>query len=466
MAISFQKKISILTGAGVLALAGGLACFRHTQAAVLETLAQGMEQEFDEKVRLGSASLATMVNDYSYWDDMVAFLAGNGRGWAAANIDPCIPTAGADAVWIRRADFSPAYTVTDARAAELKTIPVPPEAGRKLFADSRVRHFFARCPAGLVEVYGATIHPSSDSERRTEPKGALLAGRLWTREYVGKIAALTGGSIELFQPGGIVARGRSDYLRGTVVFSKTLADCGGKPLLCARVSMASPLVARIAQAQRRQLYLAAVLGAGGLILLYGILMLWVSRPLRRLTGDMMHEDTAGLPAEAGEFGIIGRRLDEMLDRTARLEQELAERRHTQEALDTENGKLARQVTELTARLAAGDGEALTAALLQENAGLKSAYAELEQNFKKRTAELHAANDLLQCEMTHGDRQYKAELVKAIYERKQAEAALQQHREMIDELKGELARSRQLLRERDGAPDLVQELTGARFGGTD
>ena len=61
---------------------------------------------------------------------------------------------------------------------------------QKIFIGQSLVHFYVETPAGYLEVQGATVHPSNDSERKTPPQGYFFVGKLWDKEYLESLSQL------------------------------------------------------------------------------------------------------------------------------------------------------------------------------------------------------------------------------------------------------------------------------------
>ncbi len=239
-------------------LLGGaiLACFALTlvvagrlerQRAVL--LVRGIASEesavFGRLLDLKGASLRAFVSDYTFWDEMVQFVMAPNRRWAAENIDTGLGTFGADAAWVYRTDGSLVYAANETREPSLDVLPLPPEDLAHLFARGRFIHFFAKSPKGPVEIAGATIHPTSDPQRTSTPRGYFFAARLWDAGFVTELTTLAGGPVHLqslVDNQGVASSGSRP---GIVAFSQDLRDWHGGTAFRVHVAKASPVIQEV-----------------------------------------------------------------------------------------------------------------------------------------------------------------------------------------------------------------------------
>ncbi len=86
-----QTKLTALMGVIVVVFFVGFLFLlhfeRHRAAALFRSEQQLEEQFFDRLISLKGSSLETLVNDYTYWDEMVRFVATGDKQWAADIID-------------------------------------------------------------------------------------------------------------------------------------------------------------------------------------------------------------------------------------------------------------------------------------------------------------------------------------------------------------------------------------------
>lgn len=166
-------------------------------------------------VSFKSSSLIAYTNDYTYWDEMVLFAKNGDTAWAHSNIDASLSTYGADFVWVFDSSGVLKYFTVSPGIEAVDTILLNVEMLMKQSADNRSNHFFIRDRGRIIELSVFTIHPTSDPQRLSEPKGYYSAGRLWNPEYLSGISELTGTELS-FPEAGITnfaeSSGENDFL--------------------------------------------------------------------------------------------------------------------------------------------------------------------------------------------------------------------------------------------------------------
>jgi sensor domain CHASE-containing protein len=179
----------------------GLTVYSRMEHANLLRIQQsevaGRKVSFEKILKLNQQAIFVLANDYSYWDELVNAIKNEDVQWAFVNIDSGIKTYGADAAWVYNMDVKRIYSVNRFVDDRLKDLPLTPAQVKEMFNGQALVHFYIATPAGYLEIQGATVHPSDDSERKTPAQGYFFVGKLWNKEYLDTIAQLTGCKIAL-----------------------------------------------------------------------------------------------------------------------------------------------------------------------------------------------------------------------------------------------------------------------------
>ncbi|HRZ66877.1 MAG TPA: CHASE4 domain-containing protein, partial [Candidatus Omnitrophota bacterium] len=241
--MNIRSKLTLLFLFIILAVAASIALersFEVKRLADIFTSSRAREEiTFDKIVAIRNSRLEALVEDYTFWDEMVEFTRTGDRGWAKENIDASLPIFDVNAMWVYSRDCSLIYSSGGPKgpAAEL---PVSGEDIPSLFKDSKLCHFFIRAEKGLIEVRGATIHPTADWDRKTEPRGYLFAGILWDEKFLREMASLTGTEVRFASLHEKPAPDTSaNVMAGEARFLRDLWGWDGKPLAKIAVSFKS-----------------------------------------------------------------------------------------------------------------------------------------------------------------------------------------------------------------------------------
>jgi sensor domain CHASE-containing protein len=158
---------------------------------------QARKSSFENVLKLNQQAIFVLARDYSYWDELVTAIKNEDKAWAKVNIDSGIKTYEADGAWVYNMDFKWIYSVNKFSDDRLMTLPLDAAQIKQIFGRQTLVHFFIETPVGYLELEGATVHPSNDSDRKTLPQGYIFAGKLWNRDYLKMLSGLAGCGISV-----------------------------------------------------------------------------------------------------------------------------------------------------------------------------------------------------------------------------------------------------------------------------
>ncbi|HAJ56994.1 MAG TPA: hypothetical protein DCL35_04415 [Candidatus Omnitrophica bacterium] len=286
---------------------------RRAAISLFQKNAGEKEAVFDKLLKLKSASIQTLVFDYTYWDEMLAAVTEGDISWAQTNVpDSALSTYEVDSIRIYNINKHLFYSINNIKDKMLQEMGLPSEVFDGLLR-KRFDHFFLKTSAGLMEVRAATIHPSEDEKRETAPQGFLFAGRLWSDKYIKGLSDITECSIALNfkvkEGGGAVL----DFRKGVITFSRDLPGWDGKAVGHLTVKTVSREIRDFNEKSRYYFTLifvfAGILAATALFAIIG----WIFFPLYSISRALRSEDLKhiqGLKEEKTEFGDIARSICE------------------------------------------------------------------------------------------------------------------------------------------------------------
>lgn len=325
------KLTALLIGVTLLFAAGLFVEFyieRQRAASLLASERQLDEDFFDRLMELQGDALATLAQDYTYWDEMVQFVGTGDLRWAHDILDTALPTYRATALWVSRTDLSLVYAVSIPSVDGFQSLPLPPETLRAVFAREAFPHFFLATPLGLVELRGAPVHPSHDSQRKTPARGYFLVGRLWDEAMVRELSEFTGLRIRVLSEGESV-----DAQAEAIRFVRELKGWDGQTVRTILLSKDSAIVREFQHTARGQWLLLGSFALAVLVTVSGFLSWWVARPIRLIAQSLRDQSPApALHADASEFGDMARLVTKFIQQKADLDAEVAERKRTEQAL--------------------------------------------------------------------------------------------------------------------------------------
>jgi len=304
-----------------VAFMAGLTVIRWLETERVNSLFADREREenlnFDKLRELKGLPLKTMAYDYTFWDEMVAFVSRPNKKWATQNIEVSLGTFKVNAAWVLKPDHTLVYSVNNLEEKSLKEIPWPREAFKSIFAKDFSPHFFITTSRGLLEVRGAPIQPSADAARKTPPQGYFFVAKLWDREYIKEINDLIGGELNLIPYAeNMKTTERSDLGTGKIAFSRLLSGWDGKPLIRIENQRYVPIYREFSNRSKVQFNILLVFAGSILFLTYVVIVRWVSHPLLLISRSLDANDPAfikDLQKEKSEFGELGRLVNKFFE---------------------------------------------------------------------------------------------------------------------------------------------------------
>ena len=362
---SVRFRLTILLVIGVLILAAYFLVVASVNSRQQNNLYQSRLESrkgiFDSFVKSASHPLETFAYDYTFWDDMVDFIAGDlDVTWGEENIDPGLDTFTTDVVWAYNTKGEQVYMVaTEEHAETIKdTVPANPADFPKIFKQNGVTHYFTKTENGIFEIYAATVHPTADDKRETPPRGYYFVGKHLSDEYLKAAGESIEGKVELFDsPSSLTNLGTEFNQRtGKIAFIKELKDFNDQTVggLYATYVAADLRDNLITQDRLTFLGISTIFGLT-LVLLFFISR-WVIFPLKQVQASLTLQDEAPVAS-------LKRKKDEFSEIAALISQSLWQRKQ----LESQNEIVEQQVRERTAQLSQEQAR-LQASINSLNAG--------------------------------------------------------------------------------------------------
>jgi signal transduction histidine kinase len=279
--------------------------------------------------------LLRFASDYSWWDDTVSFVARPDPGWAQINYADVMDFHDVSLIQV----YDPHGTLIYGVSAD--DSPAPPLDVAALLvraAHTPFGRFHLHADEHLWELYLAPIQPSDDLERRTEPAGWFLAGRLWDETRLTRFGEVIGGTARWQAHAPDLPATPGGMIRHVI----PLADMADQPTAWLELTQPSVALTALAQPRNREiltflLYGLVVLG----VLVYAV-QGWVLRPLRQIGVGLrsrQEEDLAPLRDAAPQLARLANELGEGFAQRLALEHESEQRRILTEELRSHQAAL-------------------------------------------------------------------------------------------------------------------------------
>lgn len=318
----------------------GFILLQRSNDEKIDTLITEMRTEksilLDRIINFKSKNLLSFTFDYTYWDEMVAFVKSGDSIWATENIDVSLSTYDIDYVWVYRPDLSLVYSTTRKGFQSEANLPFDCKTLEQIVKKGRLLHFFTTSSDGVIEISMATIHPTSDTERKTPVQGYYLAGRLVTRSYLDEIGVLTESKISL------------DILQNTNIQSENLPSGeyelnsfnvlhDWNNLAIARINSSSNIkIFEILSTSIDRRFFWGILFASMFVIVL-LLFFWlrVYRPLSLLSKSLKSENPVHIKktlSQKDEFGQLSVLINSFFKQKDKLVEEISERKLAEKQL--------------------------------------------------------------------------------------------------------------------------------------
>lgn len=191
---------------------------RVQEKAIFKSSKELYENEIHSLLKLNSESYEAVVNDATYWDEFVTFTQTKNLKWFNTSIAVLIDTYNVEYLAAYSADGE---FITKVSTLKIQTQDFIPKDVFVKLKEKKFDKFYLRIPEGIVEVYGASIHPSSDPfKNKSKASGYFIMARLLDREYFASIEEICSSKIKFYT-------GKEKALK-TVYTTIPLVDINGK----------------------------------------------------------------------------------------------------------------------------------------------------------------------------------------------------------------------------------------------
>lgn len=258
--------------------------------------------EIESLLKLNSESYTSIVADITYWDEFVTFTKTRDISWFNRSVANIIDTY--------KVQYLAAYSLDGNLITKVSTIKIkskdfiPKEALKKLY-EKKIDKFYLKIPEGIVEVYGATIHPSDDPfKNKSKPSGYFIMVRLLDENYFSNIEQVCSSKIKFYT-------GKETAYK-TVFKIVSLKDYQGNTIAELYVKRAYDIDFYITKSILFIMALALIISW---IVYYFYSVKWAKLPISLIRKILISEDKSAIHSLKnikGEFRYIGKLFEENL----------------------------------------------------------------------------------------------------------------------------------------------------------
>jgi PAS domain S-box-containing protein len=244
-----------------------------------------------------------VLEENSLWDELIKFIDKHDNKWAKENINTMLDVHRANAVWIFNNKNEVVYSVNNSKDSGSENFSIQYSYVPDLFKETKFPHFFAVTKNGLMEIFGASVHPTNDFERSTPPSGYFFVGKLWDSKYENSIEQIVDCSIN------IIYAGEKDTISSNILtktFSKDIQDpISGKNIASIKVSKDIRQLKDIEKLSRNT-FSGIMIFFVVLVLVTGfIFWLWFIVPLNKISDTLNTNDIEPIKRLIKDKSVFG-----------------------------------------------------------------------------------------------------------------------------------------------------------------
>ena len=269
---------------------------REQEKKIFKTSTELYENEIHSLLKLNTKPYTSVIEEITYWDEFVTFCKTKDLKWFNTSV--------ANVLKINQADYVGAYDInerfiTKVSNSKIKTKHFIPIDCFKRLKDKKIDKFYCKIPEGIVEIYGATVHPSDDPyKNKYKPQGYFFIVRLLDTSYFAEIEKICTSNISFYKGGERPAK--------TVSTLIPLTDCQGNIVAQLYCKRAYDIDFWITKFILLIMAIAVVLSA---LTYYYFSVKWARLPISLIKKILIKEDQASINSLKnikGEFRYIGK----------------------------------------------------------------------------------------------------------------------------------------------------------------
>lgn len=195
---TYYRLFILIIGTSVLFFLLYAALYIYTnkqEKSLHETTQQHYYKEVSSVLHLNSKSYIDAIVDVTFWSEFQLFTKTKNQKWYDLYIASEFDTY--------EVDYLAVYNIENELIAKtsndkIKTASFIPKAALTHLFRSKLTRFYMKIPEGVVEVFGATIHPSNDPKKnKTKPSGYFFMVRLLDKKYFQTLTNFSGSEVQL-----------------------------------------------------------------------------------------------------------------------------------------------------------------------------------------------------------------------------------------------------------------------------
>ncbi|MFV8269786.1 ATP-binding protein [Flavobacterium sp. GT2N3] len=270
------------------------------------------DKEVKSLFRLNSKTATATIVDVTHWDDLVRFTTTKDKKWYDKYIVSEFETYSADYIGVYGLDQK---ILNKTASSKIKSLDFIPKEMMSVLYKSKLKRFYIKIPEGVVEVFGATIHPSHDPQKnKTKPAGYFFMARLLDESFFDALGNISSSKVTIATSDYVIAN-ENDF----VIVGVNLKDW--KKEVVARLLFKRPFNLNYTNT-KEILFIVVLVSLINIFVYVYYTKRWVYNPLKLIksileTGNV--NSINSLKKSDGEFGYIGNLFEDNSNQRKQLE---------------------------------------------------------------------------------------------------------------------------------------------------
>jgi len=246
------------------------------------------KQLFNTTINLKGEPFRKVLEENSIWDDMVGFVSSGDKTWAAENIRTMLDVHNANYVWVYDVNEKLVYSASNESE---QNIPLPVQGSfTKIFDGDLFPVFYAYRNNKLIQIFGATIHPTNDFNRVTPARGYFFVAKQWDAKYIEEFEKIIDANVEILSPDELEKKSKLDVISFNHIVSDPLTK---KPIANFFVYKDIGTLKDIESMSSRAFYNVIIYFTLFSVLFLILLNIWFFKPLMDIGKILKSKSTEG-----------------------------------------------------------------------------------------------------------------------------------------------------------------------------
>ncbi|MBS4059761.1 MAG: hypothetical protein KG029_05140 [Bacteroidetes bacterium] len=288
---------------------------RKRESLILEYSQNALEHTRNGVVKDQESKLYRIIYDYTYWDEFVGFIQNPDSVWAEENISTILNSFELNGLWMFNLNQNIIYFDI---SKSLENYRFNKDILSKLH-ENRFIKYYEFIDEELFLFYGATIHPTSDSERLTDPHGYFFLVKKWDDELIDNIQKISDCELIHF-PENKIDNFHKD--KDAIVSMQPLLNWNNEQTGSLLFVRTLPLIELNRQISNQMQLLISLSVLGIILVIIFLLTRLVSKPLKLVSEIIQNEDVTKigqLKKSSSDFERIGQLIEKFVEQKKELE---------------------------------------------------------------------------------------------------------------------------------------------------